>query len=327
MEATSTGSGAVSAPEEWRPWSEAWMTALYGPAGFYRSAVPADHFTTSAGTGTGFARMVRRLAREAGLDHVVDVGAGSGELVRALHSVDPALRLTAVELRSRPADLPSVIDWASEIPEQVDGILVANEYLDNVPCPVVQRDDDGVPRTVEVDPNGRERLGAPAPDADVGWLHTWWPLSAASPRAEVGAPRDAQWCALTAHVRNGVAIAVDYGHLRTDRPVHGSLRGYRHGREVDVVPDGMRDITAAIAVDAVAAASGGRVLRQSEAVARWADEPSLPSYEQARHDPRSALRHLAASSERGVLGARGGLGDFWWILVGRGDLAAVTWQR
>jgi SAM-dependent MidA family methyltransferase len=322
MDATSTGPGVADGPE-WRPWAQAWETALYGPAGFYRRNVPAAHFTTSARHGTVLAHMVRRLVRDNGLDHVVDVGAGSGELVRALHTADPGLRLTAVEVRARPPDLPSAIDWTSDVPRRIDGVLFANEYLDNVPCPVVQRDDDGNLRTVEVDPTGRERLGPHAPDSDIAWLRAWWPLSSVAPRAEVGAPRDERWSALSARVRNGYAVAVDYGHLRTDRPAHGSLRAYRHGREVDVVPDGLRDITAHVAVDAVAAASSGHVLRQREAVGRWADEPSLPSYQQARVDPQAALRRVAAMSERGVLRARGGLGDFWWVVVGRGDLAAT----
>jgi SAM-dependent MidA family methyltransferase len=316
-----TGTAGTVTGMHWLPWAEAWDESLYGPAGFYRRAVPADHFTTSPAHGTVFAEVVGRIAGDAHLDHVVDVGAGSGELVRALHALDATLRLTAVELRPRPADLPSAIEWTDLVPDRIDGVLVANEYLDNVPCPVVERADDGVVRLVEVSRTGHERLGECAPEDDVGWLADWWPLSPAAPRAEVGRPRDRVWTDLTARVRNGVAIAIDYGHVRSDRPRTGSLRAYRGGAEVAAVPDGGRDITAHVAVDAVAAASGSRLLRQRDALARWTDAPSLPTYQQARHDPRSALRRIAASSERGVLRAPAGLGDFWWIMTTRGEPA------
>lgn len=308
----------------WLPWVDAWETSLYGPAGFYRRAVPADHFTTAPALGSVFAEMVGRIAREAGLHRVVDVGAGSGELVRALHASDPALRLTAVELRPRPADLPAAIEWTDDVPDQIDGVVIANEYLDNVPCPVVERADDGVVRLVEVSQTGRERLGDPAPEPDVAWLADWWPLSSAAPRAEVGRPRDRAWTDLTTRVRNGVAIAVDYGHIRSERPPGGSLRAYRGGAEVEPVPDGERDITAHVAVDAVADAGRSQLLRQRDAVARWSDAPSPPTYEQARDDPRSALRRIAVSSERGLLRAHGGLGDFWWIVATRGAPAGVA---
>ena len=57
----------------------------------------------------------------------------------------------------------------------------------------------------------------------------------------------------------GCALAVDYGHLRADRPPFGSLTGYRDGRQVPPVPDGGSDVTAHVAMDAVAAAAGDAV--------------------------------------------------------------------
>ena len=78
-----------------------------------------------------------------------------------LHALDPALRLTGVELASRP-DLPAEVSWTDELPATFEGLLIAHEWLDNVPCDVVELDDAGVVRLVDVDPDtGEESLGDP----------------------------------------------------------------------------------------------------------------------------------------------------------------------
>ena len=63
----------------------------------------------------------------------------------------------------------------------------------------------------------------------------------------------------------GIAIAVDYGHLADGRPPFGSLRSYRDGTEVDVAVDGSCDVTAHVAVDAVADRVGATLVRQRDA--------------------------------------------------------------
>jgi hypothetical protein len=96
------------------------------------------------------------------------------------------------------------------------------------------------------------------------------------------------------------------------------------GREVDVRPDGSRDVTAHVAVDAVAAATGARLLRQRDALARLGVDGARPSVDLARSDPAGYVRALSRAGEAGELLARGGLGDFWWIVVdttGHGRLA------
>ena len=66
------------------PWKAAWDDALYGAAGFFRRESPGAHFRTSVHASPLFAAAVVRLVREARLDTVVDIGAGRGELLRAL---------------------------------------------------------------------------------------------------------------------------------------------------------------------------------------------------------------------------------------------------
>ncbi|MEV5692409.1 hypothetical protein AB0L43_14400, partial [Micromonospora globbae] len=73
-------------------WRDAMDRALYGPGGFFvAGAGPAGHFRTSVHASPAFARALLRvvehvdaaLGRPSRLD-VVDVGAGRGELLRAL---------------------------------------------------------------------------------------------------------------------------------------------------------------------------------------------------------------------------------------------------
>jgi len=92
-----------------RPWHDAWQDALYGPAGFYRSAAPADHFRTSVHASPVLAQALSRLARACGLGRLVDVGSGRGELLAAVADVDPGLTLVGVDVVDRPA--PSFRRW------------------------------------------------------------------------------------------------------------------------------------------------------------------------------------------------------------------------
>ena len=292
-----------------RPWRDAWQDALYGPAGFFIHSRPTDHFRTSVTSSDVFAAAIAQLVREAGLTAVVDLGAGGGELLARLHDIDPTLRLTGVEVAGRP-DLPDDIVWTDELPTTVDGLLIAHEWLDNIPCDVVEVDDDGVVRLVEVDPDsGVEQLGGPV---ESDWLDRWWPLDEPGTRAEIGAPRDDAWADAVGRV-HGIALAVDYGHLSDARPPFGTLTSFAHGQEVDVVPDGSRDVTAHVAVDAVAARTGATLVRQRDALAELGVDGTRPPLDLATADPPAYVAALARASESAELRARGGWGDFWWL--------------
>lgn len=301
------------------PWRAAWDSALYSADGFFRTSRPADHFRTSAHNQT-FAVAIAELARRASATTVVDLGAGGGELLTSLRPLLPDVDLVGVEVATRPAALADDIAWRADLPDRIDGLLIANEWLDNLPCHVVEADADGVVREVLVDPaTGLESLGGPL---DSPWQRRWWPLVEPGDRAEVGDVRDAAWADAVSRV-DGMCVAIDYGHLREARPPFGSLRSYAGGREVDVVPDGSRDVTAHVAVDAVAAAVDGRLVRQSAALADLGIDGARPPIDLAHQDPTAYVRALSAASEAAEL-VSSGLGDFWWIVTdsGHGRLTA-----
>lgn len=313
------GSGRGSGAGGRLRWREAMRRALYGPEGFYRRGGPgtgaAAHFRTSVHASPLFAaavaELVRRVAvalgRPAELD-VVDVGAGRGELltgVLAAYEGPGRLRAYAVEVGPRPEGLDARITWLARPPEGVRGLLFANEWLDNVPVEVAETDERGVPRYVEVAADGTERLGAEVGGADAEWLRRWWPLAGAPPgsRAEIGAPRDAAWSAAVTTLTAGLALTADYAHTRATRPPYGTLTAFRDGHEVRPVPDGSCDVTAHVALDAVAAALSG------EGGSGRAEDGVRPGEGDARrpggtgggspHDPPSHDPPSAAAPERG----------------------------
>jgi SAM-dependent MidA family methyltransferase len=298
----------------WQRWRDAWRGALYGEQGFYRTEAPAAHFRTSVHASEQFAHAILQLIRRRRLAAITDYGAGSGELVRRLHELAPDLRLTAVDVRPRPADLPDAVSWVQELPEQVEGLLFANELLDNVPCDIVERDADGW-RLVEVEvASGEQRLGDSAPDEDVAWVERWWPDAHVGDRVEAGLERDRFWAAACHRITNGTALAIDYGHLRDYRPTLSTLRSYRHGHETPVRLDGRHDVTAFVAIDAVAEAVGGHVDRQREMLRDLGMRAARPDISLAATDPIGYVHALSAASEAGELVASPGLGDLLWVI-------------
>jgi SAM-dependent MidA family methyltransferase len=310
-------------------WSAAMSRALYGPHGFFVSgAGPAGHFRTSANSSPIMAAAVLRLlarvddllGRPGRLDFV-DVGAGRGELLTGVLAGAPSglrdrLHPIAVELAPRPSFLADEIDWRDALPDRIAGLLIATEWLDNVPLDVVEGD-----RYVEVDPaTGHERPGGPVDAADAAWLERWWPPMLDGQRREVGRGRDTAWAGAVGAVERGLAVAVDYGHLLDRRPVDGTLTGYREGRQVPPVPDGSRDVTAHVALDAVALAGSAvagrpyQLITQRRALRALGADGGRPPISLAGVDPVGYVRALAAASAAAELTATGGLGDHWWLL-------------
>ncbi|GAA3737008.1 SAM-dependent methyltransferase [Plantactinospora mayteni] len=361
-------------------------TALYGAHGFFVSgAGPAAHFRTSAHAvpvlGGALLRLLDRLDAALGRPdplHVVDVGAGRGELLGTLARLAPPelaarLRLTAVELAPRPDTLPETVEWRSDLPERVVGLLLATEWLDNVPLDVAEPSPAGW-RRILVDPaTGTESPGGPLDPAETEWLTRWWPTppdqqspsraeldqqspgraepdqqstsqvgpdqpstgwtepdqpspSRAEPdealpgRVEIGLARDAAWAEAVGSLHRGLALAVDYGHLRDSRPRHGTLTGFRAGRQVAPVPDGSCDLTAHVAMDSVAAAGtalAGRpytLVGQYTALRALGADGRRPALALASADPAGYVRALARASTAAELTDPAGLGGHWWLL-------------
>ncbi len=259
------------------------------------------------------------------------MGAGRGELASAVTDLLPALRVTAVDVVDRPPGVSPSVGWVrspggAALPASLTGLsgvlVLAHEWLDVVPCAVVRRD-DGRWRTLTVDPTtGQESPGPPPTSDEAAWLDRW--VGPSARRAEVGLARDLAWADLVSRVDDGLVVAVDYGHTLADRPPEGTLTAYRDGAQVAPVPDGSCDLTAHVAVDALAAATPGvpggavEVLRQGAALDDLVGPTGAVPHALAHTRPTAYLQLLAEQATRRALGAPGGLGDFWWVLARRG---------
>lgn len=274
-----------------QPWSIAWERAALGRSGFYRrtDGLAEEHFRTDVMDGDRVARRIvqmalRRLVRLCNSGEattITDAGSADGRLLVQLMGLLPRdlverLRWRAIDVRERPPGLDARIEWLREdiraittAVEPGPGLLIAHELLDDIPCDVVEMDDDGLPRLVLVDPaDGMQQLGPALADREAcaalgvdahgleEWCAAWWPVRRPVTRTEVGLSRDRAWRDARGTITDGLAIAIDYAHVRPDRVRGrwdgGTLVGYRQGRIVSPVPDGTCNLTAHVALDACA---------------------------------------------------------------------------
>lgn len=318
------------------PWSEAWRRASTGAGGFWRREVPSAHFATSTGPVLAQAMIEllhdvsARIAASPGgrptegddLD-VIDVGAGDGTLLNAMSDLlegtelGARCRLRGIDVRPRPPGLRADVQWwegdAEELPASgICGLVMAHEWLDEVPLDVIQRDARGNDRLVLVAEDGREILGDPVPPGDplAAWASDWWPLGAVGDRTEVGVTRDRAWGRLCAAVRAGTVVASDYAR---DRP-EPTLRGYRDGSVVPPVPDGSCNVTADVTIGScVAFTAGARVstCTQREALAALGVSGAMP--DPTNMDAGEYARDLSHALSARVLRSPGGRGAFRWL--------------
>ena len=148
----------------WLPFDRYMALALYAPGlGYYANT--SRKFGTMPGSGSDFvtapemsplfgqvlAVQVAEALQQTGTDEIWEFGAGSGALARELMQVldTRVRRYTIVELsaalreRQQQALAPFAdkVEWASELPERMRGVVVGNEVLDAMPVKLLARKD------------------------------------------------------------------------------------------------------------------------------------------------------------------------------------------
>lgn len=237
MSTTSLGMPALPPRTAQPTWKQAWDSALYGPDGYLRT---------------------QPVALERDRDELVDF-----LLPRLRQHSSVALLGAAGTLAPSLSGLLPGVSLRPDLPTGFHGIVVAVDWLSHVPTHVVQADDDGRPRIVHVDPiSGQESLGLLLSDPGVPptlreWQESYWPLEADFARAEIGTTREAAWRDVLRCLESGEAIAVEHGHQLDDRPEAGTLRA---PGDLPAIPDGTRDLSADVALDALVEACGGAVV-------------------------------------------------------------------
>lgn len=260
-------------------WGQRWASDR-----FYDHHAPGTHFATAPMHHDRIAaRIAERIHRIAdGNVEVIEVGAGDGALLSAVVGHLRERGLTpiahAVDLQPAPADLDPAIIWhrrdvhGQPLPRtrHHQPFLIAHEFLDDVPCEVIEFEDE--PHIMLATDDGLLERGPALSDtaactalavdvrSTLDWINRWWPLGPPMQRIEVGIDRDRIWRQLVDQVRGGVAFAIDYGHIFAERRAGtwdaGTLAGYRHHHLVAPRLDGATNVTAHVAFDALAHATG-----------------------------------------------------------------------
>ena len=261
--------------------------ALYGPRGFYQSGGQAGRrgdFLTSPEVGPLFgvvlARALDRWWADLGRPDpftVVDAGAGPGTLARAVLSAPAecrdALRYVAVEISAEQRSRhPAGVDSRADLPSgPMDGVVFANELLDNLPFRLLVFDGSWREAQVDVARDGRlvEVLTHPLDPLPV-WLPARAPHGARVPWQEMAA----DWVrSASSMVRHGRVVAIDYVTARTAalavvpwrewlRTYSGQQRGGHYLGDT-----GGQDITAQVALDQLPEPTS--VSTQSQFLQRW----------------------------------------------------------
>jgi len=263
--------------------------ALYSPGlGYYSAGTTkfgaAGDFVTAPEISPLFGRVVARqckaVLKQTDNGQILELGAGSGKLaVDILRWLDDRNSLPdrylilepSADLQARQQDLireelPGLdgrIEWLSELPERLTGIVIANEVADALPVERFERTDDAVfQMRVTADETGFDWSRRQAPDvlttavekieADIG------DALPGGYQSEVSLGL-ADWIAqLAACLHKGLVLLFDYGVSRREYYSPDRNRGWlrchfrHHAHNEPLIYAGIQDLTSWVDFTAVA---------------------------------------------------------------------------
>jgi SAM-dependent MidA family methyltransferase len=325
--------------------------ALYGPGGFFETPpVGADqHFVTSPHVHPFvFAHCVRDALLDAWFAlgepeplPVVELGAGDGTFAEALSSAfaelpAPRPAYTGVEISTGARDALRARGFATASAltelDPFDGVVVANEVLDNLPFVPVRGRPDG-PKEVRVGAQGASLV-----EIEVPWSNGSGRPPGLEPGQETSVPVGAFALlgSLARVLRRGYVLLVDFGSVVGPA---GPVHGYRGHREVaDVLADpGSTDITAGVDVSMIADRARSDGLPAFEPVTQQAALGALghDRWEQTMRATQSELQQAGRDAEAvrvweersraSLLTDPARLGGFWWLVLATEGLPEPPW--
>ncbi|MEO6363928.1 MAG: SAM-dependent methyltransferase [Caldimonas sp.] len=261
------------------PFSRYMALALYAPGlGYYASGRPVVGRMPSSGSdfvtapelsplfGQALAVQVAQALEASGCDEVWEFGAGSGALAAQLLAAlgERVRRYRIVELsapmqaRQRQATLAFAgqLEWASELPVSMRGVVVGNEVLDAMPVDLLHFDGCAwFERGVGHGPGGAGFAWCDRPTARRPPSAADFP---AGTTTELHAQAAAFIATLAERLEQGVAFFVDYGFPQSEyyhpQRSGGTLMCHRaHRADTDPLVDvGLKDITAHLDFTALA---------------------------------------------------------------------------
>jgi SAM-dependent MidA family methyltransferase len=350
--------GRIAEQGGWLDFSEYMALALYAPGlGYYSAGAArfgaAGDFVTAPELGPqlahGIAGLAERLSASLGRIEVLELGAGSGALAADLladcHArgclperyriVEVSADLREAQRRRLTAQVPELsarVEWLDELPSSVDGLVLANEVMDALPCSRFEIC-DGAPRPLgvaamddgfgwSVAPPGRQ------PDSRLAARLAALPALPETYRSEYCAMLPGWLTSLGETLQRGALLLGDYGCSRRDYYSPGRHDGsllcyYRHTAHADPFRwPGLQDITAWVDFTAVAEALSAAGLKldyyttQAQfLIAHGLADAGHPASDLDRAQQAAVLRQLLMPGEMGE--------HFKYLLASRGVELAV----
>ena len=309
--------------------------ALYGEGGFYQDGGKAGRrgdFITSPEVGPLFAAVVARYLDncwdELGCPDsfdVVEVGAGPGTLARGIFDAQPkcllAMKYIAVEIsESQRAMHPDFVESVESFPDRsIQGVVLANELLDNLPFKLFVYDGAWKEAFVSVGDGGKFVEVLRHVDEVPEFLPKSVPLGSRAP-IQTAAMR---WiCDVAQKVSRGRVLIFDYCSQSTSEiavsPWREWLRTYKeHERGVHyLLNPGTQDITTQVMIDQLSnTLSGLSVYSQAEWLQIWGIGELVAEGDRYWEEHKSApdvaaLKMRSRANESLALTALDGLGGF-----------------
>jgi SAM-dependent MidA family methyltransferase len=313
----------------WLPFDRFMALALYAPGlGYYanesrkfgRMPVSGSDFVTAPELtplfGRALAAQVGEALDETGTDEVWEFGAGSGALALQLLDAlgDRVARYAIVDLsgslrerqRRTLAKHAAKVEWLTELPESMRGVVVGNEVLDAMPAQLLARSGgQWFERGVVAHGDGfawSDRPTALRPPVEVEGAHDY--LTEIHPQAE------AFIATLADRLKRGAAFFFDYGFPESEyyHPQRhmGTVMCHRgHRADGDPLADvGDKDITAHVDFTGIALAgqnAGLDVLGYCNQGRFLINVGILPLMEQATPAERGMAARLIHEHEMGEL--------------------------
>ncbi len=332
--------------------------ALYAPGlGYYTAGATklgvGGDFVTAPELSPFFGAALADAFSAMGEPNVLELGAGSGKLAREFLAArngvcSYSILEVSADLRERQQTLLAghTVTWLETLPDQIEGLVIANEVLDAIPCEIVRFHQNHYEQARIFLP--------PLPQAGAGWgegggdqnqfAQRWQPLlngpllDAARLRippiegytSEINLQAEALVATLASRLTHGALCFIDYGfpqreYYLPDRST-GTLACHYQQRVhfQPLILAGVQDITAhvdftaiaEVAVDAGASvicyATQAQFLLHAGVLARVEAHPF--SSERQRANALSAIQKLLSPAEMGEL--------FKVLVVANGDAVA-----